>query len=251
MKAKRQIEMLNLILSTRTVTVDELSKMFNVSAMTIRRDLNQFEEEGLIKRVSGGAIVATEGQKEPSYKVRIFSNAKQKEKIASLLEQNIDDNELIYLDIGSTCLQCAQRIGNKNITIVTNWVPNMLELSKYPNCEIISTGGVICKEELSSIGVSAFNAVGNFSFSKAVIGVGGIDEDGISDYRMVSVEIKRRVIQCAKEVIVVADHSKFGKSSPVHIASLNKINKLIVADISEISERLLETIRNNGVQIIA
>jgi len=232
--------MLNYILSKRMVSVDELSETFRVSPMTIRRDLNQFEKEGLVKRVSGGAVITDDRHKEPSYKVRAFSNPKQKEKIASLVEEIIEDDELIFLDIGSTCLQCAKRIVKKNITVVTNWIPNILELTKYSECEIINTGGIICKEELSSVGVSAFNAVGNFTFSKAILGIGGITEDGISDYRIGSVEIKRRVIERAKEVIVLADHSKFGKKAPIHIASLEKVDKIIAADIDKIPEWLLQ-----------
>lgn len=253
MKERRQKEILDYILAEGFTEVKKIADKFQVSEMTIRRDLINLEKSELVKRVFGGGVKKTDHQNEPSYKLRIYYNSKEKERIALLADKLIRDTDLIFLDIGSTCLYLAKKIINRNITVVTNWLPNMTELSKGEKCKIINTGGVIDKKELDSVGIIAYEGISNYNFTKAFIGVGGIDSEGISDFRIEITELKKKVIKCANEVIILADHSKFGKTAPIHVASFknSSIRKIITSDFTQINPQIVKKINDLGIEIIS
>ncbi|MDD5014687.1 MAG: DeoR/GlpR family DNA-binding transcription regulator [Atribacterota bacterium] len=253
MKDRRQKEILDYILAEEFTEVKKIAVKFQVSEMTVRRDLANLGKSGLIKCVFGGGVERTGDQSEPSYKLRMYDNSKEKERIALLADKLIRDTDLIFLDIGSTCLYLAKKIFNRDITVVTNWLPNMIELSKGNKCKIINTGGEIDKKELDSIGILAYEGISNYNFTKAFIGVGGIDSEGISDFRIEITELKKKVIKCAKEVIILADHSKFIKTAPIHIASFknSSIGKIITSDFTQINPQLVKQINDLGIEIIS
>ncbi len=252
MEEKRQKEILDLIEENEFIQIKELSTIFNVSEMTIRRDLNQLEKNGVIKRLFGGQIKRLSNQNEPSYKLRMYEQVKEKENIANIVNNLINDNDLIFLDIGSTCLYIARKIKNRDINVVTNWLPNMIELSKGHEVKIINTGGDIDKKELQSIGIAAYERISDFYFNKAIIGVGSITNDGIYDFRLEIVELKKKVLTNSKEVIVVVDHTKFNKFDPILIAKFKNhlIHKVVTSDIKKISEETIKIIRNFGIEIL-
>jgi len=252
MKERRQKDILDYILAEEFTEVKKIAVKFQVSEMTVRRDLENLEKSGLIKCVFGGGVEKTGDQSEPSYKLRMYDNSKEKERIALLADKLLINTEFIFLDIGSTCLYLAKKIINHNITVVTTWLPNMIELSKGNKCKIVNTGGEIDKKELNSVGIIAYEGVSNFHFTKAFIGVGGINDEGISDFRIETIEIKKKIIKCANEVIILADHSKFGKTAPINIASFksSNIRKIITADIAQIDSQLIKKINDLGIEII-
>lgn len=194
-------------------------------------------------------MVRGDGRKEPPYKLRMHLMAPEKRQIARVAEGLIGDSDLVFLDVGSTCLELAKLLGRRNITVVTHWLPNMIELARGEQCEIFNTGGRINGGELCSVGVTAFNSVGNFLFDKAFLGVAGLASDELSDFVVESVEIKKRVLERAREVIVLADDTKFERQAPVRIASLSAINKIVVCDLGRIEERA-QNIRSKGIEII-
>ena len=248
-KKRRQEQIFEYVSLENAVSVARLSEIFRVSQMTIRRDLDELEKQGLIVRVPGGAMSGRGGRAEPTYKVRVYLNAHEKKRIAEAAEVLVEDDDLIFLDLGSTCLELASCLGRRHVTVVTNWLPNMIELARGGQCDIFNTGGRICNDELCSIGVTAFNAVSQFRFDKVFIGVGGIDSQGISDFRLESVAIKKQVIECAKETIVLADHSKFGRKAPIWIAPLSVAHKVIVCDCNHVKDQI-QTLESMGIQVI-
>lgn len=250
MKAERQKALLEYILLRKVARIEDLAEQFRVSPMTIRRDLAVLETGGLVRRVSGGVEAVDGAQREPPYKLRMFSNPQEKERIARLAEKLVDDGDLIFLDVGTTCLHLAKLLSHRNVTVVTNWLPAMVELARSHECTIVNTGGQVNKEELSSVGVLTYETVGAFSFRRAFIGVGGVTAEGMSDFRLESVEIKRRVMQLAREVIVLADHSKFGKVAPVKVGAWSGVHKLVLADAARVDSRLLKRISDQGVELI-
>ncbi len=250
MKSQRQKDVLDYILLQGSIRVEELSEKFGVSAMTVRRDLKFLEQGGLIHRVAGKAVAVYGPSKEPSYKLRMYSNPSAKERIAKLAAGLVNDGELIFLDIGSTCLQVAKRLCGRDITVVTNWLPNLVELSKAPLPKVINTAGQLNKEELSFVGELAHETLSMFAFTKAFIGVGGVDSQGISDFRIESVLAKRKVMQLAREVIVIADDTKFGASAPIHIGDYERIQKIVLADVTKVDPNLLQQIERLGIQLV-
>jgi DeoR/GlpR family transcriptional regulator of sugar metabolism len=249
-KSQRQKDVLDYILLRGSIRVEELSEEFGVSAMTVRRDLQFLEQGGLIQRMAGKAVAVYGPSKEPSYKLRMYSNPSAKERIARLAAGLVNDGELIFLDIGSTCLQVAKRLCGRDITVVTNWLPNLVELSKAPLPKVINTAGQLNKEELSFVGELAHETLSMFAFTKAFIGVGGVDSQGISDFRLESVLAKRKVMQLAREVIVVADDTKFGASAPIHVGDYERIQKIVLADVTKVDPNLLQQFERLGIQLV-
>ncbi len=255
MKEKRQKEILDIIEQRELFQyqIKELSDKFNVSEMTIRRDISQLEKNGLIKKLFGGKIVRTSRQNEPNYKLRMYEQTKEKEMIATIANNIINDGDIIFLDIGSTCHYLARKLKDRNISVVTNWIPNIIELAKGDNVKIINIGGNIDKKELHSGGIAAYERIGNFNFNKAFIGVGSISINGIYDYRLEIVELKKRVLNFSKEVIVLADNTKFFKFAPILISKFEErlINKIITSDIGKVHKEIIDNIKNFGIDIIS
>lgn len=250
MRSQRQKDVLDYILLQGSVRVEELAEKFAVSAMTMRRDLNSLEQGGLIGRTAGKAVATFGVSKEPSYKLRVFSNPAAKERIAKLAAGLVEDGELIFLDIGSTCLQVAKRLCGRDITVVTNWLPNLVELSKAPLPKVINTAGQLNKEELSFVGELAHETLSMFAFTKAFIGVGGVDAQGLSDFRIESVLAKRKVMQLAREIIVVVDDTKFGASAPIYIGGFDRVHKMVVGDVAKVDPSLRQQIESHGIEFV-
>ncbi|GAB4112283.1 MAG: DeoR/GlpR family transcriptional regulator [Candidatus Caldatribacteriota bacterium] len=254
MKEKRQKEILDIIETNENeiINLKKLSAKFNVSEMTIRRDLNELENSGLIKKLFGGQIIRLSSQNEPNYKLRIFEQIKEKEHIANIVKDIISDNDTIFLDIGSTCFYIAQRIKHRNIFVATTWIPNIIELSKGYDIKIFNIGGNIDKKELQSYGTAAYERISNFYFNKAIIGVGGFNSNGIYDFRLEIVELKKKILKCSKEVILVADHTKFGRFAPILICKFEDhlIHKLVTSDINKINKDTIDLIKSHGIELI-
>lgn len=249
-KDERQEKILEILFKNDYVEVKSLSEIFEVSRMTIRRDLNELESGGFVYRVSGGAKLSH--HKEPNYKVRMSQNKNEKKIISKLANDLLTSEELIYLGSGSTCYYLAKKIMNKKITVVTNWIPNIIELSKG-NCDIINIGGKINKEELIAVNYQAIRMLKMFEFTKAFIGIGGINDKLISTYKMEVSEIDKFIINNANNTYILTDHTKFDKTAPLKILDLNdELNiSVITSDVEKINENTLNEIKKKGVEVIS
>ena len=252
MKEKRQKKILDIIDKKELFKQElkELSTELYVSEMTIRRDIFQLEKNGLIKILFGGQIIRTTRYNEPNYKYRIYEQKKDKEIMAKIASSLIKDGELIFLDLGSSCYYLARELIGRNVNIVTNWIPNILQLAKGVNTKIINVGGTVDKKELYSGGIFAYQTLGNYKFDKAFIGVGSVSINGIYDFRLEIAQIKKRVLECSKENIVLADHTKFFKSAPILINRFDEflIKKIVTSNISKIDKKVIDNIKKYGIE---
>lgn len=214
----------------REVGYAELAAEFDVSEMTIRRDVEALEMLGVVRRVVGGVIALKGKDTEPSFETRVANAAEEKSHIADAVAELIEPGETLILDSGSTALAVARSLKGRKLglTIVTPSVLAALELVDEPDTTIVLTGGELRPGELSLIGPAAEDTLGNYNCDTFVMGVAGIDRDrGISDYHQAESRVKRAASKRADRVIVAADHSKLGRVTFVSIAALADIDVII------------------------
>ncbi|PWH14741.1 MAG: DeoR/GlpR transcriptional regulator [Anaerolineae bacterium] len=212
-----------------SVTVNEMVERFGVSEMTIRRDLDALERRGLLRRVHGGAVLDRGRSYEPPFVARSVENLAAKQQIARAAVALIENGDSIILDVGTTTLEIARQLVDKqNLTVITPCLQIATLLAENPNIRLILTGGIVRPTELSMVGHLAERALRDFYVDKLFLGAAGVDlEAGLTEYNLEDTLVKQVMIKNAKRVILVADSSKFGRIAFTAIAPINVINTLI------------------------
>ncbi|WP_420872538.1 DeoR/GlpR family DNA-binding transcription regulator [Mycolicibacterium parafortuitum] len=237
--------------SAREINFAALAAEFDVSEMTIRRDVEALEALGVVRRVVGGAIAVQGKDSEPAFATRMADAAQEKAHIAEVVADLIGRNETLILDSGSTALAVANSLKGRELglTVVTPSVLVALALVDEPDVTVVLTGGELRAGELSMIGPSAEDTLANYNCDTYVMGVAGIDgERGISDYHQAESRVKRAASARADRVIVAADKSKLGRVTFVSIAKLSQI-QVIVSD-GPADHPALVAARGAGVDVI-
>lgn len=229
---ERQKHIIELIQREKSVKVIELSKLFDVTEETIRRDLEKIEKQGILKRTYGGAIVTGDNVKDTEdtpFSMRVNENISGKQKIARAVSEMLCDGEVVMLDPSTTCLRVAENIDKKKrLTIITNSISILSELSSHEELNVVATGGTLRKRSLSLIGPTAKENINNYYADKAVISCKGVDlEKGVMDTNELEVEIKKAMIGCAKEIILAADSTKMQRLSMHKLMELTKVDYLV------------------------
>lgn len=247
---ERRTRILELLEKERGIKVSDLSKVFNVTGATIRRDLEALEKEGLLKRTHGGAVLPQSFSFEPLYITKKRQNLKEKMAIGMKAAELVNDGETVFIETGSTTLQIAKNIKNRHdLTVVTNSIDVARELSNARGIEIVLTGGNFRKETSALVGPLAERVLREFRVDKAFLGISGIiPGKGMSTASIVEAQVKKLIIEMGKEVIGVADHSKFGKECFAFVAPTKVLSKIIVDD--KVPMRYIEDLRNEGVEVI-
>ncbi|WP_217178663.1 DeoR/GlpR family DNA-binding transcription regulator [Streptomyces sp. AC495_CC817] len=239
------------VLSDGEAEFRALALEFDVSEMTIRRDLEALEARGSVRRVTGGVIAAHGTSIEPNFKSRALTGAREKINIAAAAVSHLVPGETVVLDSGSTALAVARAIVGKGLglTIVTPSVLVALELHDEPNTTILVTGGLIRPGELSLVGAASVEAFDRYNCDVFVMGVSGVDgKRGLSDYSYEEGAVKRAAIAASDRVIVVADASKLGKVHLTNVATPTEVDLLVTDGPAD--HPALAGLRAAGVQIV-
>jgi DeoR/GlpR family transcriptional regulator of sugar metabolism len=250
MKRTRQQEIAAQVEAAGRVKVSELSEQFGVSEMTVRRDLEELEESGVLLRLHGGAVSNTSRSYEPGFEIRRKINSEAKARIGALAATLIRDRETIVFDAGSTTLQVVANIhSDAHIRAMALSLRIASELSDLPNVTVMTPGGIIRRGERSFIGGSALTTLEKLTFDTMFLTVGGISsEAGVTEYEVDDAEIKQAAMRSARRIIVVADGSKLGAVAFVRICEIEKVDILVSdrdAPAAEISK-----LREIGVEVL-
>ena len=246
---ERKTKILNSLNKYGKVKVCDLSQRYDVSEVTIRRDLQELEEDNLIKRVHGGAVSNNNTKFEPTFSEKIDKFYDEKESVGKLAASLIEDGDTIAIDAGTTTLSIAKHIVAKNITVLTNSVDVAYELAKKRDVEVIITGGTLRWETGAMVGPVADNTLENFRVDKSFIGTNGLCViDGLTTPNIFEANTKRQMIRIAKQTIVVCDHSKFGIVSFAKIVNLDSVD-MIVTD-NQVDNELIGEFEEKNVKII-
>lgn len=223
----RQSEILKIARDDGRVQVEDLAQKFDVTLQTIRRDLGDLAEAGLVDRVHGGAVPRT-GVVNLGYESRRRMNAGAKAAIAAACAAAIPDNSSIILNLGTTTEAVAQAlVHHRNITVVTNNMNVANILLANPGCEIMLAGGALRRSDGGILGELTIQFIEQFKVDYAVIGTSGLDGDGdLLDYDLAEVRVSRAILRQSRRAFLVTDHSKLGRSAPARIASLSEIDTL-------------------------
>ena len=215
----------------RIVRVSDLSERFPLSDVTIRRDLKELEEAGLLKRTHGGAIKITNAALDPSLVDLETIRVKEKMLIAREAYQQIRDNDAIIIDASSTVAYLPTLLKNgdkKNITLVTNSFRAVMDLIDCENVEVIHIGGQVRRKLQSSIGPIAETSLRSLIVDKAFLGCNGVDfRCGFTTTNLYEGQIKRLMMQSATEIYMLADSSKFHQSFISVVAHIDQVDYLI------------------------
>lgn len=229
------LERRNLILEKlqeeKKVVVSELSQMFEVSEETIRRDLDRLEKDGLAIKSYGGAILNEDTSIDMPFNVRKKRNPSGKKVIAELISDLIEDGEHVILDASTTAVFIAKAMKQKKrMTVITNSLEIMIELSDVSEWNIICSGGSMKEGYLALVGPRANEGLGAFNVEKAIFSCKGIDmEKGVTDSNEHFTQAKQTMMSSARETILAVDYSKFGTVAFSKICNINKID-IVVTD---------------------
>ncbi len=248
----RRIKIIESLKSHGQVNVSELSETLGVTGVTIRNDLKQLEKKGVLIRARGGAIRIEQIHAEEDFPL----SDKQKKHLLEKIEigkkasELIEDGNTIIIDSGSTTFELAKNLKKfKNITVITNALNVAALLADYSNVNVIVPGGMLKKNSLSLVGILAEKGFKDYFCDKLFLGVDGFDLDfGISTPNPEEAHLNQAMIAISKEVIVVADSSKFQKRGFAFIAPLSKINTVVTdKGISSENKAKLES---SGIKVI-
>lgn len=223
----RKSQILELAQESGRVSVEDLASRFGVTLQTIRRDLSELADEGMLDRVHGGAVIPP-GVANIGYAERRSINREAKAAIARMCAAEIPDNSSVLLNIGtSTEAVAVELLGHSNLTVVTNNMTVANILAANPSCQIIVAGGVLRHSDGGLVGDLTTQAIEQFKVDRAIIGTSALDPDGdLMDFDIQEVRVSRLIIQRSRQVFLVTDQSKLTRSAPVRIASLRDVDAI-------------------------
>lgn len=223
----RQSKILEVARSDGRVIVEVLAEKFHVTLQTIRRDLTELADSGLLERVHGGAVLRA-GVSNFGYEERRRMNDAAKAAIGRACARAIPNNSSMILNLGTTTEAVARELLNHvNITVVTNNINVANILLANDSCEIMVAGGALRRSDGGLVGDLTSDFIGQFKVDFAVIGTSALDMDGdLLDYDLPEVRVSRAIIRQSRQVYLVTDVSKLGRSAPVRLASLSEVDSV-------------------------
>jgi len=248
--AERKLKIVEFVRQYRIATVIKLAEEFGVHEATIRRDLTEIEQEGLLKRTHGGAIVEQWTHDEPSFNERSNYQLEQKMRIGKMAASLVEDGEHIIIDSGTTTLHIARNlIHRSDITVVTNDMNIAAELREASGIKVIVTGGELYPSSYMLNGMYTDHVLKSLHVEKAFIGIPAIHPiHGLMHPEAQLVQAKQGMIRAAQEIIVVADASKIGKLSLHTVAPNRSIHTLITGEGTPDYD--MKQFRDRGVNVI-
>lgn len=222
------------LLRDGNITIEQMAKTFDVSPSSIRRDLQELEQAGLLRRTRGGAALVEPTLYEPFRHVSSFGEQEQrraaeKRRIGLAAAEMIADGEIVSIGAGTTTTQVARGIRHrKDITVVTNAVNIAMELSHRSDLKIFMAGGFLSSDWFALIGAAAIQSISGMFVDKIFIGVDGIHpQHGLTTNYPDQAAIHQQMLKQARYRVIVADHDKFNVTCTALICPLNEINLLI------------------------
>lgn len=226
---ERKQKIKEIVINEKKIYVSNLSKLFEVTEETIRRDLEKLEQEGIVTRTYGGAILNIEqtNDDQPFLK-RATKNLEAKEKLALKALLFVKEGSTIMADSSSTVLELLKLCKtNKNITVMTNSVEILSKLANFP-VNVISTGGTFNHKSMSLTGSIAENIIKKYNVDLAFVSCKGIDKvKGITDSNEPEVELKRSMVNQASKVFLLVDNSKFNTVGFIQLFDFSKVDYVV------------------------
>ncbi len=238
----RRRSLLTLISKRGFATLEDLVASVGASESTIRRDLEALDHAGSIKRTHGGAVCTGEVRSMPALDDRAATATAEKRAIGLAAASLVRDGDTVLLDGGTTTLEVARALIGRPVQVVTNSLPIATLLAANKETDLILIGGYVYPRTGVAMGPLAIATLQDIRVRLVFMGAGGIVPEGVFNSNSLLVETERRMMSCGQEVVVVADHTKFGRLSLAKLCELEEVGRLVVnAAISPEFRDLLET----------
>lgn len=225
---ERRQKVLDLVNQRGYVALGELAKILNASESTIRRDLDYWDEHGLVKRTHGGAIFREAAQGMPALEERKSQAIEEKRQIAQAAAQRIRDGDSILLDGGTTTLELAALLVGRPLQVITNSLPIAQLYASSRETDLVMLGGYVYPRTGVALGPLTIRMLEEIHVNQLVMGVGGITAEGLFNSNLLLVETERAMMRSADEVVVLADHTKIGQKALAFLCKLTEVDTLIV-----------------------
>jgi DeoR family glycerol-3-phosphate regulon repressor len=223
----RHAKIIGLVRQRGFVTIEKLAQEFDVTVQTVRRDLTQLAEEGRVSRFHGGAGLPSSVEN-IDYSTRKVLNLAEKKRIARLVARHVADHSSLFINIGTTTEAVARELlGHQDLRFITNNLNVALILAAKPEFKVVVAGGTVRSRDGGIVGQSANDMISQFRVDVAVIGISGIDADGtLLDYDYDEIRAAQAIMDNARQVFLVADHSKFTRRPMVRAGSITSVSAL-------------------------
>ena len=248
--AERHQKILEILTQEGHVDVNELSKRFSISAVTIRKDLKLLEEKKLLFRSHGRAIANNPYIAENHVNVKEKLNIEEKQSIATFAASLIQSNDHIIIASGTSVIEFARHIKNiDNITVLSASLNASLILAENNSIDLMQLGGIVRQSSSSVVGPMSESMLSGYTFTKLFLGVDGIDLDyGLTTTNAMEASLNKEMIKAAQQTIVLADSSKFGRKGFGKICELNDVDQIITDE--HLDEKTRQQLLDKGIDII-
>lgn len=226
--SQRQQQLLQWVQREGFAAVDALAGHFAVTPQTIRRDVNALCEQGLLTRYHGGVGLPASSVENIAYPARQVLNLDAKRRIAALVADFIPASASLFINIGTTTEEVAKALRrHRDLRVITNNLNVASILCESPGCEVIIAGGVVRHRDRGIIGEATIDFIRQFKVDYGVIGISGIELDGqLLDFDYREVRVAQAIIARSRQVLLVADHSKFNRNALVQLGTLKQVDTL-------------------------
>ncbi|MEN8227715.1 MAG: DeoR/GlpR family DNA-binding transcription regulator [Bacteroidota bacterium] len=228
MQEYRRSKIAEIVREKGIIKIGDIIKMFDVSEVTAYRDLICLEEEGVLKKIRGGAVDLDKTE-EVQWHYRLKSSIEEKRKIARKMRGMISDGDVILMDGSTTCVEVAKLLQNNiRLTVYTNNPLIMNELINVPSITIYFLGGLFSRDLACFVGPDVENTISKIKVTKGIMGASAISpEFGVTGPFQQLVAIQRKIISVSSQVFILADHTKFNKVALEKMADFEEIDYII------------------------
>jgi DeoR family transcriptional regulator, aga operon transcriptional repressor len=247
---ERQEIIFRTIKEQKRIRLEDISKSFGISTATARRDLDVLAEQGKVQRVHGGAIISRKAPPEMAVTLRQVEQADEKQRIGLAAAQMIADGETVFISSGTTALEVAKHLVDRSsLTIITNSLPVLNLFNSNRNIYVICLGGNFRHSEASYIGHLTEKNLEEVRADKVIFGIRALSlEEGLTNDYMNETTTDRMILKVGREVIIVADHTKFDRISTSYVAPLSAIHTVVTDN--QTPPEFLEGLQAKGIRVV-
>ncbi len=247
---ERRQRVLDLVSERGFIALTDLVQSFNddVSESTLRRDLDYWHKQGVLRRTHGGAMFIGDAATLPALEERSSSQLEEKRALARAVVKRIQEGETILLDGGTTTLEVARLLVGRSLQIVTNSLPIASLFASSRETDLVILGGYVYPKTGVALGPLTVRMMEDIHVHQLLMSVGGITAKGLFNSNLLLVETQRQMMRCADEVVVLADHTKIGRKALAYLCNLSDIDLLIVDNRLSAEQR--ELLQQNDVRLV-
>ncbi len=222
---QRQERIIDLVRERGFVAIEALADHFAVTPQTVRRDINQLCDQGLMRRYHGGAGLPSSVEN-LAYQTRQVLNREAKSRIAAIVAREVPDNASLFINIGTTTEEVAKAlVDRRGLRVITNNLNVASILSENRDFEVIVAGGLVRSRDKGIVGEATLDTIRQFKVDIGIIGISGIDDDGsLLDFDYREVRVAQAIIGNSRRVFLATDHTKFGRNAMVRLGHLDEID---------------------------